>query len=164
MTLLTNMSLLCDVSCASFGVMCTFLDIVSGVVYTLGSVVLIFGSISTLCSDALSFGLTLLFIGDDSLGGGGGTLSFGNVGGIVLFNKVAISINTLLVSSPYVRLGILDYGHLILSRRSTATCPRYVPEVMAGKGICCGKIPLYPHFLLPHFLVYGIYNIYNVSC
>ena len=50
-----------------------------------------------------------------------------------------ISINLLLVSSLYVKLGIFDCGELMTSRRSTAACLRYVSGVIAGKGICCGK-------------------------
>ena len=93
------------------------------------------------------------FVGDDGLGRGGGTLFFGNVGDIVLFNKVKILINALLVSSPYVRLGISDYVDLMMSRGSVATCLRYVPGAVARKGTCCGKNPLHPHFLLLHFLI-----------
>ena len=100
MTLLTNISLLCNVSCDSVGAVCIFFVIVNNVVSTLGSIALVFGCIPTLGSDALSFGLTLSFIGDNGLGAGGGTLSFGNASGIVFLNKVAIVINELLVSSP----------------------------------------------------------------
>ena len=50
-------------------------------------------------------------------GGGSGMLSLGNVGGIVLFNRMAILINALMVSFPYIRLGILDFGDLMMSRR-----------------------------------------------
>ena len=71
---------------------------------------------------------------------GVGTLSFEKIGGIVLFNKVAILINSLLVSSPYIRLSIFDCGDLKMPRRSAAAYLRYVSGVMAGKGICCGKI------------------------
>ena len=92
--------------------------IVIGVVSTLGFVALVFGSISILCSNALSFGLTLSFVGNDGLGVGGGMLSFGNIDGIVLFIKVVISINSLLVSSPYVGLCIFDCGDLMISRGS----------------------------------------------
>ena len=101
----------------------------SDAVSTLGSVALVFVSISTLGSDALSFGLTLLFVGDDGLGGGGGTFSFGNVGGIVIFNKVEISINVLVVSYSYVRLGIFGYGDFMRSRRSVVASLRYVSGV-----------------------------------
>ena len=42
MTLLVNISLLCVVSCAFVGVACNFFAIVSGVITTLGSVILLF--------------------------------------------------------------------------------------------------------------------------
>ena len=102
--------------------LCVSFFIVSGFIFTLDSIALGFGSISILGSDALYFWLTLLFVSDDNLGGGGGTLSFGNIGGIVIFNKVAILINVLFVSSPYVRVGIFNCGDLMMSRRSTAAC------------------------------------------
>ena len=69
MILLTNMSFLRNVSCAPIEVVCNLFVILNGVVSTLGSVALFFGSISTLDSDALSFRLTFSFIGDDRLGG-----------------------------------------------------------------------------------------------
>ena len=87
MTLLTNMSLSRNVSCPSIEVVCSLVFIVSGVVSTFGSISLIVGSISILGSDPLSFGLTLLFVGDDSLGVEGGTLSFGMLAVLLLLTR-----------------------------------------------------------------------------
>ena len=66
-TLFINMPLLRNVSFDYVEVVCSLFVIVSVVVSTLGSIALVFGSIYTLGSDALSFRLTLLFVGDDGL-------------------------------------------------------------------------------------------------
>ena len=112
--------------------------IVGGFVSTLGSIELVFGSVYTLGSDVLCFGLVWLFTDDDGLVGGSGTISFRNIGGIALFNNFAISINSLLVLSPYLRLVIFNCGDLMMSRRYVAACLKYVSGVMARKGIFCG--------------------------
>ena len=70
------------------------------------------------------FGLVDLFTSSDGMGAGSGAFSFKNVGGIVLFNNVAISINLLLVSSPCVRLGIFNCEDFIIPSRPVASCLR----------------------------------------
>ena len=64
---------------------------------------------------------------------------------------MAVLINALLVSSPYIRLGIFDCGYLMMSRKSAAACLRYVSGVMAGKGFFYGKNSTVSTFLVAPF-------------
>ena len=52
---------------------------------------------------------------------------------------VSISMNEFIFLSPYVRVGVIDYGACSMTSMSNAVCRKIVSFLTCGNGFCCGK-------------------------